>query len=101
MTSVSVVIPCYNYGHFLEEAVSSVLDDQRGVDVRVLIIDDASPDDSAEVARKISAREPRVEGAVHPVNRGNIATYNEGLLEWAPADYCLLISAHHPLTPQA
>ena len=61
MSSVSVVIPCYNYGHFLEEAVASVLDDQEGVDVRVLIIDDASPDDSAEVARKIAAREPRVE----------------------------------------
>jgi len=30
MSSVSVVIPCYKYGHFLEEAVSSVLDDQEG-----------------------------------------------------------------------
>src|SRR5712692_1156210 len=57
MTSVSVVIPCYKYGHFLEEAVTSVLDDQEGVDVRVLIIDDASPDDSADVARKIAARQ--------------------------------------------
>src|SRR5713101_4189961 len=55
MSSVSVVIPCYKYGHFLEESVASVLDDQPGVDVRVLIIDDASPDDSAEVARKIAA----------------------------------------------
>ena len=58
MSSVSVVIPCYKYGHYLEEAVSSVLDDQDGVDVRVLIIDDASPDDSAEVASKIAARDP-------------------------------------------
>ena len=58
MSSISVVIPCYNYGHFLEECVASVLDDQEGVDVRVLIIDDASPDDSAEVALKIAARIP-------------------------------------------
>ena len=29
MTSVSVVIPCYKYGHFLRQAVSSVLDDSR------------------------------------------------------------------------
>jgi glycosyltransferase involved in cell wall biosynthesis len=101
MSSVSVVIPCYNYGHFLEEAVASVLDDQEGVDVRVLIIDDASPDDSAEVARKIAARDPRVEVIVHETNKGNIATYNEGLLEWADGDYCVLMSADDRLTPGA
>ena len=101
MSSVSVVIPCYKYGHFLEEAVSSVLDDQEGVDVRVLIIDDASPDDSAEVARKIAARDPRVEVIVHAANKGNIATFNEGLLEWADGDYCALVSADDRLTPGA
>ncbi len=101
MSSVSVVIPCYNYGHFLEEAVNSVLDDQAGVDVRVLIIDDASPDNSAEMARKIAAREPRVEVLVHETNKGNIATYNEGLLEWADGDYCVLMSADDRLTPGA
>lgn len=101
MTSVSVVIPCYKYGHFLEEAVTSVLDDQEGVDVRVLIIDDASPDDSADVARKIAAREPRVEVVVHSANKGNIATFNQGLLEWADGDYCLLMSADDRATPGA
>jgi glycosyltransferase involved in cell wall biosynthesis len=101
MSSVSVVIPCYKYGHFLEEAVSSVLDDQPGVDVRVLIIDDASPDDSAEVARKIAARDDRVEVTVHATNKGHIATYNEGLLEWADGDYCVLMSADDRLTPGA
>jgi glycosyltransferase involved in cell wall biosynthesis len=101
MTSVSVVIPCYNYGRFLEEAVTSVTDDQQGVDVRVLIIDDASSDDSSEVARKIAARDPRVEVIVHGANKGNIATYNEGLLEWADGDYCLLLSADDRLTPGA
>ncbi len=101
MTSVSVVIPCYNYGHFLRDAIASVLDDQEGVDVRVLIIDDASPDGSAEVARKIAARDSRVEVAVHATNRGHLATYNEGLLEWADGDYSVLMSADDRLTPGA
>jgi glycosyltransferase involved in cell wall biosynthesis len=101
ISSVSVVIPCYNYGHFLEDAVASVLDDQPGVDVRVLVIDDASPDGSGEIARKIAARDPRVEAVVHPVNAGHIATYNEGLLEWADGDYCVLMSADDRLTPGA
>jgi glycosyltransferase involved in cell wall biosynthesis len=99
MSSVSVVIPCYNYGHFLREAIGSALEEQPGVDVRVLVIDDASPDGSAEVARAIAAENPRVEVAVHPANRGHIATYNEGLLDWADGDYTVLLSADDRLTP--
>lgn len=101
MGSVSVVIPCYRYGHFLADCVRSVLDEQPGVDVRVLIIDDASPDDSAERARELAAADPRISVAVHETNKGHIATYNEGLLEWADGDYCVLLSADDRLTPGA
>jgi glycosyltransferase involved in cell wall biosynthesis len=101
MSSVSVVIPCYNYGHFLPDAVSSALDDQPGADVRVLVIDDASTDGSADVARAIAASDARVEVAVHTANRGHIATYNEGLLDWADGDYTVLLSADDRLTPGA
>lgn len=101
MSSVSVVIPCFNYGHFLEDAVASVLDDQPEVDVRVLVIDDASTDDSAAVAHRMAARDSRIEVSVHASNRGHIATYNEGLLGWADGDYCVLMSADDRLTPGA
>ena len=99
MSSVSVVIPCYNYGHYLGDAVASVLEDQEGVDVRVLIVDDASPDGSADLAQTIATRDSRVEVVVHRHNVGHIATYNEGLLEWADGDYCVLMSADDRLTP--
>ena len=98
--TVSVVIPCYKYGHFLPGCVHSVLD-QDGVDVRVLIIDDASPDDSAQVALRLAAEDPRVEAHVHEVNKGHIATYNEGLIDWADGDYSVLISADDFMTPGA
>jgi glycosyltransferase involved in cell wall biosynthesis len=101
MASVSVVIPCYRYGTYLEQCTRSVLDDQPGVDVRVLIIDDASDDGSADAARAIAARDSRVEVIVHAANRGHLATYNEGLLEWADGDYCVLLSADDLLTPGA
>ncbi|MFG3346331.1 glycosyltransferase [Streptomyces sp. NPDC048018] len=101
MSSVSVVIPCYKYGHFLADCVRSVLDEQPGLDVRVLIIDDASPDDSADVARRLAASDPRIEVRVHERNMGHIATYNEGLLEWADGDYVVLLSADDRLVPGA
>ena len=101
MSRVNVVIPCYNYGHFLADCVGGALDDQPGVDVRVLIIDDASQDDSAKIAAKLAASDDRIEVKVHPVNRGHIATFNEGLIDWADGDYCVLISADDKLTPGA
>lgn len=98
--TVSVVVPCYRYGQYLEQCVGSVLK-QDGVAVRVLIIDDASPDDSFAVAEKLAAADSRVEVRRHKVNQGHIATYNEGLLDWAESEYCMLISADDLLVPGA
>lgn len=100
MSSVDVVVPCYNYGRYLERCVRSVLD-QPAVDVRVLVIDDCSADDTPEVGQRLAAADRRVTYHRHHVNRGHIATYNEGLLGWATADYCLLISADDLVTPGA
>lgn len=99
MNSVDVFVPCYRYGHFLRECVESVLS-QTGVKVRVLIIDDASPDDTAEVAAELVREDPRVSLVRHAVNKGHIATYNEGI-DWASADYMLLLSADDYLLPGA
>jgi glycosyltransferase involved in cell wall biosynthesis len=99
MATVDVIVPCYNYGRFLRECVGSVLS-QEGADVRVLIIDDCSSDDSEQVGRALAAEDVRVEFRRHAVNRGHIATYNEGL-EWVSADYTLLLSADDLLTPGA
>jgi glycosyltransferase involved in cell wall biosynthesis len=100
MSGVDVVVPCYNYARYLERCVGSVLG-QENVDVRVLIIDDTSKDDSETVGRRIAASDPRVEYRRHEVNKGHIATYNEGLLGWARAEYCLLLSADDVLAPGA
>lgn len=98
MSRVDVVVPCYNYARYLECCVESVLS-QSGVDVRVLIIDDSSPDETPRVGQRLAALDPRVEYRRHDINRGHIATYNEGLLEWASAEYCLLLSADDALAP--
>src|ERR1051325_221577 len=99
MSSVSVIIPCYNYARYLRGCVESVLQ-QEGVDVRVLVIDDCSPDNTAEIGSKRAAEDSRVEFRRHEVNKRHIATYNEGLA-WASGDYTLLLSADDLLTPGA
>ena len=83
MRRVDVVVPCFNYGRYLERCVASLLD-QPEVDVRVLIIDDCSSDDSGSGApTRLGERSRRV-SATHQVNHGHIATYNEGLLGGPP-----------------
>ena len=96
---VSVVVPCYNYGRYLEGCVGSVRS-QEGVEVDVLIVDDASPDGSVDIARAIAARDERVRVLAHECNRGHIATYNEGLA-LCTGDYTVLLSADDLLVPGA
>jgi glycosyltransferase involved in cell wall biosynthesis len=96
---VSVVIPCYRYGHYLPAAIAGALD-QSGVDVEVIIVDDASPDGSADVARALADSDERVRVLVHEENAGHIATYNDGLA-LAAGDYVTLVSADDLLTPDS
>jgi glycosyltransferase involved in cell wall biosynthesis len=98
-SSVDVVVPCYNYGRFLRQCVRSILE-QSHRDVRVLIIDDASPDDTEQVGRALAAEDSRVTYWKHEANKGHIATYNEGIA-WAQSTYFLLLSADDYLLPGA
>ncbi|MBV9309070.1 MAG: glycosyltransferase [Acidobacteriaceae bacterium] len=100
MSSVDVVIPCYNYAHFLGRCVSSVLA-QTGVDVRILIIDDASSDNSEEVGTELAKASSCITFRRSPKNKGLIPTANEGIMDWATAKYCLLLSADDALTEGA
>jgi glycosyltransferase involved in cell wall biosynthesis len=100
MSTVDVVIPCYNYGRYLRGCVESVLS-QTEANVRVLVIDDASSDDTAQIGQELAASSSKVEFRRHEVNEGHIATYNEGLIGWSTADYTVLLSADDMLTPGA
>jgi glycosyltransferase involved in cell wall biosynthesis len=94
---VTVVVPCYNYGHFLPDCVESIVS-QPGVTTDVLIVDDASPDGSAVVAAELAERVPGVRFVGHPTNLGHIATYNEALAT-VDSDYVVLLSADDLLAP--
>jgi hypothetical protein len=71
-----------------------------GITVRVLVIDDASPDNTTQVGQELAASDNRVEFRRHEENKGHIATYNEGI-EWASADYMVILSADDYLLPGA
>lgn len=95
--SIDIIIPCYQYGRYLRQCVSTVLS-QDVADLRVLIIDNASTDDSVEVAQELARSDSRVEVVVHPTNLGLYASYNEGI-DWASAEFMLVLDADDGLAP--
>jgi GT2 family glycosyltransferase len=96
---IDVVVPAHCYGRYLRQCVESVLA-QDVMALRVLVIDDASSDDTLAVAEALAAEDPRVEVRHHASNRGHVATFNEGVA-WCEAPYMLLLSADDYLLPGA
>lgn len=73
---MSVLMPVYNAGGHLRESVDSLLT-QTFRDFELLIIDDASTDDSWEQIGAFS--DPRIRAVRHTKNIGLPATLNAGL----------------------
>ena len=92
---VSVIIPAYNYARFLPLAVQSALQ-QRGEDfsVEVIVVDDGSTDDTAEVAAGLAGIR-----YIHQENQGLSAARNTGMLA-ARGDFLLFLDADDLLAPQ-
>ena len=70
---IAVIIPCHNGARYLERAIASVRRQSVRVE-RIVVVDDASTDNSASLARQCGA-----EVIVHDRNRGPAAARNSGL----------------------
>lgn len=92
----SVMIPAFNCGRFLDEAVASVVE-QDIDDMQIEIIDDHSTsDDPAAAARRVG--NDRVTCHRHPENRGNIAAFNS-CLERSTGRYVHLLHGDDRVLP--
>ncbi|MBN0986870.1 glycosyltransferase family 2 protein [Amphritea pacifica] len=74
---ISVVIPNYNKSHYLSQAVNSVLM-QENVDLEVIVVDDCSTDDSADILQSIN--DPRVRVIFNSINMGVSVSRNLGAM---------------------
>lgn len=94
---VSVIIPAWNAAGFVERAVASALA-STGVNVQVVIVDDASPDYTFHVINRLAEDDPRVVADRLPVNSGPSAARNRAI-ELSSGRYIAILDADDTMTP--
>lgn len=76
MPKVSVIIPTYNRAHLIGRAIQSVLD-QSYQDFEIIIVDDASVDQTEEIVRNFA--DERISYIRHQKNEGGSVARNTGI----------------------
>jgi hypothetical protein len=101
MPEVTVVIPLYNHADFVGEAIATVARSDHPA-FEVIVVDDASTDDSAEVARDALAAAPWVPARLvrRSRNAGLAAARNLGV-GFARGQYVFMLDADNAVYPQA
>jgi glycosyltransferase involved in cell wall biosynthesis len=88
---MSVVIPNYNHGHLIEDALLAI-SQQTLPPSEVVVVDDGSTDDSLARLQSSAARMPWLRIRAHGENRGVNAACNTGL-ELVSGDFVLFSPA--------
>ena len=87
---VSVIIPCYNYGHLIGETIESLLQ-QSYSDLEIIVINDGSKDNTEEVVKAWALKDSRIQYHGYP-NTGLGASRNRGL-EKVKGDFIQFLDA--------
>lgn len=95
---VSVICLCYNHDRFVREAVQSVLS-QTYPRVELIIVDDASTDNSRQVIVELIAENPAIRFLPLDENQGNCSAFNQGLRH-ARGEYVVDLAADDCFVPE-
>jgi len=96
MELISVVIPSYNSGHLVAEAINSVLA-QNHRRVEVIVVDDGSTDDTRTVVAALADKDPRV-NYLYQENKGLGGARNTGIYR-ARGEYLAFLDADDLFLP--
>ena len=74
---ITFAVPCYNSGAYMRRCIDSLL--VAGEDAEIVIVNDGSSDNTAEIADEYAAKYPQTVRAVHKPNGGHGSGVNKGL----------------------
>ena len=80
MDKISIIVPVYNVDKYLKRCVDSLLK-QTYENIEIILVNDCSPDNSAQIISEYEMSDSRVKGITQPQNMGVSAARNRGLEE--------------------
>ncbi len=98
LPKVTVICICYNQARFVRQAIESVVT-QSHPNIQLLVVDDASTDDSVTVIGECLAALPQVRFFPLSKNLGNCGAFNHAL-RYADGDFVIDLAADDILMPE-
>ncbi|MFY0543711.1 glycosyltransferase family 2 protein [Brevibacillus sp. H7] len=93
--AVSIIIPCYNYGKYLEEAIDSCIQ-STFTDFEIIVVNDGSTDpETIQVLEQLNKPKTRI---IHQDNKGLSAARNAGI-KLSRGKYILPLDADDTIHP--
>lgn len=77
-TKIAVIMPVYNAEKFLSSALESLIN-QSFQDIKIICVDDASPDNCAQILKEFASKDKRIVSLKHNANQSSSAARNTGL----------------------
>jgi len=93
---LSVIVPCYNYGHYLNEALESLYE-QTFQNFEIIIVNDGSTEEATLKILERLEKKPKLK-ILHQQNQGLSATRNNGI-KTARGKYICCLDADDKLEP--
>lgn len=94
---VSIIVPCYNQAQYLDEALQSVLE-QTYVNWECIVVNDGSPDNTEEVAKKWLEKDNRFK-YIYQENTGVSGARNIGITN-AAGEFILPLDADDKISTE-
>lgn len=98
MTTLTVVVPCYNSADYMGRCINSVL--AGGNDIEIIIVDDGSTDKTPEIADRYQRQFPHLVHVIHKANGGHGSAVNAGL-SIAKGKYIKIVDSDDWVEPYA
>lgn len=95
---VSVIVPSYNHSRYISECLQSILD-QDYPNFELIIVDDASTDNSQEIISGFAGQDSRIAFVANEKNLGLTRTLNKALKHFAKGEYIIEIASDDIFCP--